>query len=195
MDNITHSLTGLAMARAGLNRFSPHAMWLLLLSANAPDIDIVAASRGALPYLEAHRGYSHSLIGLPFMALLPVLVVAAVVRQKLPWLRAWLLCCIGVASHLMMDWTNSYGVRLMLPFSSRWFHLDLNNLYDGWIMAALAFAAIWPFFARLVSREIGARSSAGRGTAICALAFFVLFDCGRAVAHQRVIAATGIAAL
>lgn len=188
MDNITHSLTGLALARAGFNRLCPHATALLVLSANVPDIDIVVATRGALPYLEAHRGYSHSLLGLPLAAALVVLVVAGAYRQKLPWLRAWLLCCFGVASHLMIDSTNNYGVRLLLPFSSRWFHLDLNSLYDGWILLALVIAAIWPLFARLVSREIGDRSPPGRGIAMFALMFFVLFDCWRGVLHFRAVA-------
>ncbi len=188
MDNLSHSLTGLAMARAGLNRFSPHATALLLVSANAPDVDIVALTRGGFSYFETHRGYTHSLVFLPGMALLSVLVVAGIYRQRLPWLNAWLLCCAGVGSHLLMDWTNSYGVRLLLPFSSRWFHLDLNGLYDGWILTVLLFAAIWPSFARLVSNEIGERRQArGRGLAFVALAFFVLFDCGRAILHARAV--------
>src|SRR5579875_804255 len=166
MDNVTHSLVGLAMARAGLNRFSPHATLLLLLSANAPDIDIVALSGGGLAYLEAHRGYTHSLVGLPVMALICVIVVAAIYRQRHPWLKAWLVCCAGVGGHLLIDWTNSYGIRLLLPFRSRWFHLDWTSLFDVYILAALVFAALWPAFARLVSSEIGARPSAGRGSAI-----------------------------
>lgn len=188
MDNVTHSLTGLALARAGLNRFCPRATLLLILSANAPDLDIIGLREGAVRYLEVHRGYSHSLAGLPIVALLVVLAVAGMYRQKLPWRRACGLCCIGVGSHLLLDWTNSYGVRLLLPFSSRWFHLDLNGLYDGCIMAALVFAALWPHFARLVSREIGDRGPTGRGIAIAALIFLVLFDSGRAVLHQRAIA-------
>src|SRR5581483_5540369 len=182
MDNVTHSLTGLALARAGLNRLCPRATLLLILSANAPDSDIVAAPEGALRYLQVHRGYSHSLLCLPLMALVPVLLVAGIYRQKLPWARAWGLCCIGVASHLLLDWTNSYGVRLLLPFSSDWFHLDLNGLYDGCIMAMLIFAAAWPVFAGLVSREIGDRTrlpgGPGRGMAIFTLAFFLFFDSG-----------------
>jgi len=187
MDNITHSLTGLALSRAGLNRFCPRALLLLVVSANAPDLDIVALPAGALRYLELHRGYSHSLVGLPFMAALSVLVVAAAYRQKLPWIKAWLLCCAGVASHLLLDWTNSYGIRLLLPFSSRWFHLDLNSLYDGWILAILLVAAVWPFFSRLVSSEIGGRAPTGMGSAIFALCLFVLFDSGRAVLHARAV--------
>ncbi len=188
MDNLTHSLTGLALSRAGLERFCPRAVWLLVLSANAPDCDIAFASQGAFRYLEAHRGYTHSLCGLPFMAALTVLVIAAIFRQQLPWLRAWLICITGVASHLLLDATNSYGVRLLLPFSSRWLHLDLNGLYDIWILAVLVFAAIWPLFSRLVSGEIGERrSSAGRSLAIFALSFFLLFDFGRWILHERAV--------
>ncbi|MBV9269306.1 MAG: metal-dependent hydrolase [Acidobacteriaceae bacterium] len=188
MDNLTHSLTALAMARAGLNRFSPSGTLILLLSANAPDIDIVALSGGPLSYLENHRGYTHSLAALPLMALLSMLVAALVTWRILPWGRAFLLAVLGVASHLLLDSTNGYGLRLLLPFSSRWFHLDLNNLYDVVILLVLLFAAIWPWFARLVGNEIGARRNFGRGTAIAALVFFVLFDAARFLLHQRAVA-------
>ncbi|HZQ56170.1 MAG TPA: metal-dependent hydrolase [Bryobacteraceae bacterium] len=188
MENVTHSLTGLALARAGLNRLCPRATLLLILSANAPDIDIIGLRNGPLHYLEVHRGYTHSLLCLPLMALLALLVTAAICRQKLPWIRAWLLCCLGVASHLLLDWTNSYGVRLGLPFSSRWFHLDLNALSDVWILCVLVLAALWPSFVNLVSREIGDRHSTGRGSAIFALVFFLLFDLTRGVLHNRAYA-------
>lgn len=188
MDNITHSLTGLALARAGLNRFCPRATLLLILSANAPDLDIVSMFGGQLKHLEYHRGYTHSLLGLPLLALLTVAIVAAIYRKALPWRRAWLLCCAGVASHLLLDWTNAYGVRLLLPFSSTWFHSDLTGLYDLYIMAVLVIAAVWPSLARLVSGEIGARPPTGKGIAIFALAFFALFDCMRAASHARAVA-------
>ncbi|MFL6450625.1 MAG: metal-dependent hydrolase [Bryobacteraceae bacterium] len=188
MDNITHSLTGYALARAGLDRFSPRAAVLLVLSANAPDLDILFLTQGRLQYFEAHRGYSHSVLFLPFMALLAMLVTAAVFRQRLPWLKAWLICCAGVASHLLIDCTNSYGVRLSLPFSSRWYHADLNSLYDIWILIALFFGAVWPLFSRLVSTEIGVRPKTQRGAASFALAFFLAFDCGRAFLHNQAVA-------
>lgn len=187
MDNVTHSLTGFALARAGLDRWCPRATLLLLLSANAPDCDIVALTRGQLAYMEAHRGYTHSLLLLPIMALVCVLVTAALYREKLPWFKAWLVCLIGVGSHLLLDWTNSYGVRALIPFSSRWFHLDLNALYDWTILIALAIAALWPLFSRLVSGEIGDRSRPGRGIARFALVFLVLFDGARATLHERAV--------
>ena len=193
MDNITHSLTGLALARAGLNRLTPHATLLLILSANAPDIDILAAPFGALRYLEVHRGYTHTFLLLPVTAALAVLVTSAIYREKparLPQLtRAWLLACVGVLSHILLDWTNAYGVRFLLPFSSRWFALDLNNLTDLIFLSALTLAAIWPLFSRLVGGEIGEhRTSKGVGSAIAAFVLFAILDFGRFLMHERVIA-------
>jgi inner membrane protein len=147
----------------------------------------VALARGQLAYLEAHRGYTHSLLFLPFLALVCVLVTAAVYREKLPWARAWVLGVIGLSSHLLLDWTNTYGIRPFLPFSSRWFHLDWNSLYDWSILTALGIALLWPLLSRLVSGEIGERSGAGRGIARCALVFVVLFDAARATLHERAI--------
>jgi len=184
MDNLTHSLTGLALARAGLDRICPRATLLLIISANIPDIDIVGLFGGRLRYLEVHRGYTHSLLFLPAMALLSVVLVALVYRERLLWTRAWLLACIGVASHLLLDWTGAYGIRLLLPFSSTWFHLDIVSLWDFVIWAVLLFAAMWPVLAGLVSQEIGARRSRGRGVAIFALSFFLIWDTGRAYIHS-----------
>ncbi len=55
MDNLTHSLVGLFLARAGLNRLAPDATAAMILAANLPDADIVAGVGGAPAYLEWHR--------------------------------------------------------------------------------------------------------------------------------------------
>jgi inner membrane protein len=183
MDNLTHSLTGLALARAGLDRICPGATLLLIVSANIPDCDIAWLLCGPLKYLEVHRGYTHSLLLLPAMALLSVGIVALLYRKNLPWTRAWVLCCIGVASHLLLDWTNAYGIRLLLPFSSAWLHLDIVSLWDLVVLAVLLFAALWPMLGGLVSQEIGALRTRGRGVAVFALAFFLVWDLGRAYIH------------
>ncbi len=188
MDNVTHTLVGLALARAGLANVSPRATLVLLLSANAPDIDIVAASGGALRYLEVHRGYTHSLVGLPVMAAACVLLAGLFRRrQRLRWPALFGLACIGVASHLILDWTNSYGIRLLLPFNSTWFAGDITSLTDGVLLIVLVLAGVWPWFAGLVSREIGDRPSRGQGLAIFALLFFVGYDVGRFILHERAV--------
>jgi len=119
VDNITHSLTGILLARAGLDRFTPHAAWILFLAANAPDADVVSAFGGSLNYLHYHRHLTHSLVALPLLPLVCVLAVRLVSRQPVNWAGAYMIALIGVASHLVLDLTNVYGVRLLLPFSER----------------------------------------------------------------------------
>jgi inner membrane protein len=187
MDNLTHSLTGLLLSRAGLNRFHPRADLLLIIAANIPDIDIVTLVRGPLFYFEQHRGITHSIAALPAMALLSVLFVCAIGRSMRGWLAAWGIASLGVASHLLLDWTNTYGIRLFLPFSSRWLHLDLINLFDLIIWGALLLGWLAPMLSRLVSSEIGASAGPGRGMAIFALSFFLVYDAGRMLWHERAI--------
>jgi inner membrane protein len=187
MDNITHTLTGLVLSRAGFARWYSHPALVLVLAANAPDIDIVMAFRGSLPYFENHRGITHSIVMTPVLALLVVLVVCAMTRTMRGWKAAYGLAIIGVASHLLLDWTNSYGVRLLLPFSSQWYRLDLNNIIDLWIWGILLIAAIGPLLGRLVSSEIGAKPGTGRGLAIFALSFLLVYDFGRYLIHQRAL--------
>jgi inner membrane protein len=187
MDNLTHSLTGLMLSRAGLNRLYPRASLVLILSANVPDIDVVAIARGPLYYFEQHRGITHSVFAAPVMALLPVLVACAIGRTMRGWAAAWGLSIIGVASHLLLDWTNTYGIRLLFPFSAQWFHLDLINLFDLLVWAALLLGWLGPLVGKLVSGEIGAQPGTGRGLALFALAFFLVYDFGRFLSHQRAI--------
>jgi inner membrane protein len=187
MDNLTHSLTGLMLSRAGLSRWYPRATLVLVIAANIPDIDFVAIVHGPLYYFENHRGITHSIAALPVMALLPVLLACAIGRTMRGWAAAWAISMVGVASHLLLDWTNTYGIRLLLPFSSEWFHLDLINLFDLFVWAVLLLGCVAPMIGKLVSGEIGAQSGSGRGLAIFALSFFLLYDFGRFLSHQRAV--------
>src|ERR1043165_3307721 len=99
MDNLTHTAIGLFLSRAGLNRLTPLATPILLLAANAPDIDILSATGGSLAYLRYHRHLTHSLVALPLMALLPVALVRLVSRKSIRWPGAIVAALIGVASH------------------------------------------------------------------------------------------------
>jgi inner membrane protein len=48
-----------------------------------------------------------------------------------------LLSYIGVLLHVFMDFTNSYGVRLLMPFSGRWFYGDALYIVDPWLYLSL----------------------------------------------------------
>jgi inner membrane protein len=44
---------------------------------------------------------------------------------------------IATASHPLLDWTNSYGVRPLLPWSERWFYGDLVFIVDPWLWLSI----------------------------------------------------------
>jgi inner membrane protein len=179
MDNITHSLVGLMLGRA-----SGRNAAMMVIAANLPDIDIVSWAGGTLTYLEYHRGIAHSLIAAPVWALILILLF-----RSRNW-QSYAACLVGVLSHLMLDWTNVYGIRMLLPFSGRWLHLDITDVVDPWILLALLVAIAAPALAGLVSSEIGAKKSVGvkRGWAWAAVVFLILYEGGRFAAHQRALA-------
>lgn len=191
MDNVTHSLTGFFLSRAGFNRLTPNAAAILILSANAPDIDILALAGGTLNYFHFHRHFTHSLIFAPVLAVVAVALVRALGAKRLPWGPAILVALCGVASHLLLDLTNAYGIRLLLPFSSQWLRLDLTNIYDLWIWSIFALCLIASFLSQLVGGEIGAKPRTrypGRGFAWFALGLLLLYDGARWILHSRAIA-------
>jgi inner membrane protein len=161
----------------------------MVLAANAPDFDTVSFFGGAVTYIHWHRNITHSLIALPFMALLSVAIVRWLGRKEIRWLPAFLIAMVAVASHLILDLTNVYGVRLLLPFSGRWFHGDMTPVIDLIIWAILFLGVAAPWFARLVGSEIGERNrEAGGGWAVFALLLLGAYDYGRSVFHDRAAA-------
>lgn len=191
LDNLTHTAIGLFLSRAGLNRWTPMASPILLLAANIPDADIVTAAGGSGAYLHYHRHLTHSFAAMPVMAFLAVAIVRLVSRKPVRWLGAMAAAMIGVLSHLLLDLTNTYGVRLLLPFSDRWLRWDIVNVFDLWIWAVLLLSVAAPFLGRLVGSEIasgnGRAPHHGRGFAWFALLFVLLYDSGRSVLHRRAL--------
>ena len=143
MDNLTHSLVGACLGRMGLKRLSPRAMPALIIAANLPDIDsFVALGVGCDP-LAAHRGFTHGIGGLvtmPFLAVAIIWVWEGFRPGKEGPLNLGgllLACFIGVLSHPLLDLMNTYGTRLLEPFSHKWFYADALFIVDPWIWILL----------------------------------------------------------
>src|ERR1700734_349313 len=163
----------------------------MVLAANAPDFDTVSWLFGGATYIHYHRNITHSLIAMPVMALLSVALVRLIGWKPVRWLPAFWIALVAVASHLILDLTNVYGVRLLLPFSGRWFHWDLTPVIDLTIWAMLLLGVAATALGRLVGSEIGEhRKDAGKaGWAVTALFLLTAYDYGRSVAHDRAVAA------
>lgn len=160
MDGLTHSLLGLTAAKAGLERLSPYTAAVCVLSANAPDIDVVSGFFGdRWTVLLHHRGISHSLIGTLTLGVLIPSIFWVVERAIARWRRRrpriryrglLVASVITAATHPLMDWTNNYGVRPLLPWNGRWIYGDLVFIVDPYIWLVLGGAAFlltsnrWP---------------------------------------------------
>lgn len=154
MDNLTHSLVGALIGQAGLKRRTGLAMPALIIGANIPDIDATCVLLGDLQHLALRRGITHGPIA---WVLLPLLLAGALWwfdrwqarRGKRPETRqpvhfGWLytLSFIACLTHPALDWLNVYGIRLLEPFSHRWFYGDVLFIIDIWLWIGMGLA-IW----------------------------------------------------
>jgi len=146
MENVSHTLAGLALARAGLGRTSRLATTALVVGANLPDVDLAWSSfRNPLTYFHLHRGFTHALAGLVLLTLglwVALLLIDRLLAGGGEAARArsgplLLAAALGVFSHGALDALNSYGVRLLLPWSGGWSYGDLLVIDDPWLWLVL----------------------------------------------------------
>jgi inner membrane protein len=156
MDNLTHSLIGAAIGQTGLKRLSGLGMPTLIIAANIPDIDAACFFwLEGQEHLGFRRGITHGPVA---MIVLPLLLTAIMVgfdrwqvhRGKRPSgrlpvrpVQLYLIALIGCLSHPAFDWLNNYGIRLLEPFSSRWFYGDSVFIIDVWMWALLIGGYVW----------------------------------------------------
>src|SRR3954462_15351936 len=82
LDNLTHTLVGVTLARTPLGRAGRGTMAALVLASNAPDIDIVAAAGGSLKYLGWHRGPTQGPLGIVGLGVVVAAIVAVTRRVR-----------------------------------------------------------------------------------------------------------------
>lgn len=203
MEPVTHFLAGATLARAGFNRKTALATVTMTLAAEAADLDILAYFKGSAFGFIQHRGITHTFIGIPVIAGLVVgfiwLLDALWQRRarnlppppKRRWGLLYLFACLAGLSHILLDFTNNYGVRPFYPFSRQWYAWDIVFIIEPLILAVLFAALVLPWIFGLVGEEIGARHRGprGRGAAIAALLFVVALWGVRDFEHRRALAA------
>jgi inner membrane protein len=146
MDNITHSLAG-ALAAKAIETAKPvtaepkqqrKIFWLLVASANFPDIDVVLGFLGDPIFsISHHRGITHSLLFAPVLALFPAALFCfwgKLRNFKMLWLLAW----IGILVHIFFDVITPFGTQLLAPFSSARYALDWMFIIDPFFTGIVA---------------------------------------------------------
>jgi inner membrane protein len=181
-----------------LNRRTAYATLAAVLAAEAADCDILWSLRGPVEELKHHRGITHTFIAAPVvagvvvglvwvwhrwrdgrrkkkldkLALEPGAPIPLRLRPKtIHWGWLYLTALIAALSHLLLDWTNNYGLRPFFPFNPRWYAGSFVFIAEPVLWALLLLALVVPWLLGLVAGEIGARKQTfrGRGWAIFAL--------------------------
>lgn len=189
------------MGRAGLNRKTALATLTLTLAAEAPDLDVLGAFRGRVFAFAHHRGFTHSFVGVPLDALVVVAFVYLVWRLRgrktrdpnLPprWGLLFLYSCLSGLSHILLDFSNNYGVRPFWPFSEKWYSWDIVFIVEPVMLGLMILGLVVPLLFGLIDKEIGARPRGPRGAVAATLALLgiVLMWGVRDYEHRRAVAA------
>jgi inner membrane protein len=150
LDNLTHSMAGWVLGRAGLKTKTRKGLAALILGANMPDIDVFFGNAPWDP-LAIHRGFTHGFVG--GVLLVPPILAGLLwlldrwqighdkqIKSGLPMHLGWLvaLCYLGALTHPSLDVLTTYSVQLLSPFSNLWFHSDGLFIIDIWLWLLLA---------------------------------------------------------
>lgn len=183
MDNLTHSMLGAVLGQTGLKRKSGFGMAALIMGANLPDIDATCVFMGT-ESLAIRRGITHGPLALVLLPLLLTIVLYWFDRWqqergtrpagRLPVHFGWLygLAFLGTLSHPALDWLNSYGIRLLEPFVSRWYYGDALFIIDAVLWAILIIGYIWSRRAEMKGNPIW--RTRGRKVMVVAAGYIIL---------------------
>ena len=162
MDNLTHTLVGATLARAGLGKRTTLGAATLMIGANFPDIDVLSLPLGG--GVNFRRGTTHGVLAL---VILPF-VLAGIMWAWDRWIsrrfnaagppadyrQLTILSAVSIATHPALDFMNSYGMRWLMPFQNKWYYADGLFIVDIWILLGLLIAMVTT---RLMKSERPAR--------------------------------------
>ncbi len=145
LEPITHFLTGACLARTGFNRKTALATATMTLAAEAPDIDIIGNFKNSTFGFAHHRGFTHSFLGLILVQAVVVGLIYGIWRIRgrklknpsLPprWGMLFGFAYLAGLTHILLDFTNNYGVRPFWPFWEKWFSWDIVFILEPVILA------------------------------------------------------------
>ena len=161
MEPVTHFLSGAVLSRVGFNRKTAYATLAMTLAAEMPDLDVFWRVRGPLVSFEHHRGITHTLLGAPFEALVVTSVMWAFhrLRKTRPpirpkWFLVWAFSVVAILLHILLDFTNNYGVRPFFPFNPHWYAWSTVFIVDPFLLGVFTLALIIPALFGLTDREM-----------------------------------------
>jgi inner membrane protein len=117
----------------------------LVIGANLPDLDVLMIPLGR--NLEFRRGWTHGVLAIAAWPVLLAIALAAWARLRprpgpdpVRFGRLLQLSALAVLTHPFLDFLNSYGIRLLMPFRDRWYYGDSLFIIDPWLWGLLGLA-------------------------------------------------------
>jgi inner membrane protein len=185
LDPVTHLLTGAVLGRAGFNRKTALATATMTLAAEAPDLDVFAGFKGPVYAFAHHRGFTHSFFGLVFVCAVVTGFMYMVWRLRgrktnnpeLPprWGLLFLFAYIAGLSHILLDYSNNYGVRPFWPFWEKWYSWDIVFIVEPALYIILIAGLLLPLLFRR-SKGFGPHRTAAIGALVCVAGFYAVRD-------------------
>ena len=113
--------------------------------------------------------------------------------QSVHWGWLYLTAFVAALSHILLDWTNNYGVRPFFPLNPRWYAGSFMFIAEPILWGLFFLAFTIPWLLGLADREIGARRTQfrGQGWAIFALAGMLILGCVRWAEHGQALVMLG----
>jgi inner membrane protein len=128
MDPISQGTVGAAFAQSSANKHNIVKISVIgFIAGLAPDLDVlIRSSTDPILFLEYHRQFTHSLIFVPFGALIVTLFLYPLFRKTMSLKTVYLASFLGYATHGLLDACTSYGTLLFWPFSNE--RVTWNNI-------------------------------------------------------------------
>jgi inner membrane protein len=175
----------------------------MVIAAEIPDLDILWSADGPIAAFQHHRGWTHAFIGLPLEAAVVVGAFWLFHRWRtqrknsrapespapIRWGLLYVFAFIALASHILLDWTNNYGVRPFFPFNPRWYSGSFVFIFEPVMFAALLIGLLAPPLFSLINSEVGVRRTpfSARGWPIAALLAIVTLWGWRLFEQQKAL--------
>jgi inner membrane protein len=101
----------------------------------------------------------------------------------------FLFAYLAGLTHILLDFTNNYGVRPFWPFSERWYSWDIVFIVEPLLWVLLIGGLVVPALFSLINDEIGVRRKgpAGRLAAVVALLGMIAVWGVRDYEHRRAV--------
>jgi inner membrane protein len=169
MDPVTHTLSGFVLHQLGFKRKA--ALFVIVFSAIAPDLDYLTRFWGIDIFLRYHRGITHGILALFSF---PV-IMGFVFRNKGGFFYYYFSSFLAYGFHIFLDLTNQYGTRVLSPFDWNQYSLDLTFVIEPYVTIGFLVAVI----IGLVNKRRAILAAA------CAVMLFAGFMTGKAYLQKE----------